>query len=1074
MSSVGQAAGGVIGAVVGFFVGGPSGALYGARLGMMAGGYLDPPKGPTIEGPRLDDLTVQTSTYGAVIPRLHGTISTAGNVFWLENNKIKEKVKKTKSGGKGGGSGTTTKTYSYYATFAVGLCQGPIVGIRRLWVGSKLIYDAGSSSIGAIIASNAAAKNFTVHLGTDDQLPDDRMQATLGVDNTPAYRGLAYIVFKDFPLADYGNSLLGAQVKAEVIASGAASRYITTKYTLPVLADWNQIIWNGEQFVIFGSTPVAIMTSKDLVAWTQRPAPKSGNYGIGNIAYGNGRYVSCISTSGSEQALTSDDGVTWVARDHIDYVALRNVVFFKGAFFASSGYDYEVYRSIDGVVWQTITVPLDVELGMTIYANDEILLSFKNFNSTTYAYSSDGFLWYERSLPANNTWLYPFWFGSFFLVFGTAAGGGAIKSADGINWILLETPFSGTQARSAVWDGEYIYVHDQNKTYLSSDGENWFWYISNDATANYEMTICVDGVLCSVGFDGAIAVIQKNGIVSNAPTLGEVVQSEFLLSNVLSPSDIETSALTQSVRGYKISSVAALRSNIGALQGASPFDVIQHGYKIQCKPRGGASVATIPANDLDARGSGSSPGVSITAVREMDSVLPRRVALSYLDAEREYDTGTQYAERLNTDAVNVQSSEMALVMTAGEAAKVAEVLLYLYWMERYSVSFSLPSSYNHLEPGDVITVQASEGTYNLRLTEITYTQDGRLDCNAKYNAAATYVSTAQGVAGPVTNQTLAPIGASILVLMDIPLMLDSTDQAGYVVALSGSNDDWPGGVIVRSDDGGQTWTEIQGVASPGSVIGVASTTIGSGRTDIFDTASALGVLLTQGELSSVSELSVLNGSNWFAYGAHGRWEIIGAKNCTLQSDGSYLLTDLLRGLKGTEWACGLHEVGDSVVLLDTSLVDFVGASLDSIGKSRIYRGVTAGQEIEAVSDREFTYSGVNIECLSPVYLNGSRHPSTNDWSLTWVRRTRVGGEWRDYVDATLGEASESYEVEIYSSNTYATLKRTLTGLSTPAAAYTSAQQVTDFGSNQATLYVKVYQLSVNVGRGYPLTTSITR
>ena len=38
----------------------------------------------------------------------------------------------------------------------------------------------------------------------------------------------------------------------------------------------------------------------------------------------------------------------------------------------------------------------------------------------------------------------------------------------------------------------------------------------------------------------------------------------------------------------------------------------------------------------------------------------------------------------------------------------------------------------------------------------------------------------------------------------------------------------------------------------------------------------------------------------------------------------------------------------------------------------------------------------------------------------------------------------------------------------------SAQQVADFGSNQATLYVKVYQLSANVGRGNPLTTSITR
>src|SRR5262249_12821489 len=28
-----------------------------------------------------------------------------------------------------------------------------------------------------------------------------------GADNTPAYRGLAYVVFEDFPLADYGNRI---------------------------------------------------------------------------------------------------------------------------------------------------------------------------------------------------------------------------------------------------------------------------------------------------------------------------------------------------------------------------------------------------------------------------------------------------------------------------------------------------------------------------------------------------------------------------------------------------------------------------------------------------------------------------------------------------------------------------------------------------------------------------------------------------------------------------------------------------------------------------------------------------
>ena len=87
-------------------------------------------------------MSVQTSTYGAVIPRVYGTITVSGNVIWLENNAIKETVTKKKSGGKGGGSKTTTRTYTYSATFAVGLCKGPTVGVRRIWIGPELIYDA--------------------------------------------------------------------------------------------------------------------------------------------------------------------------------------------------------------------------------------------------------------------------------------------------------------------------------------------------------------------------------------------------------------------------------------------------------------------------------------------------------------------------------------------------------------------------------------------------------------------------------------------------------------------------------------------------------------------------------------------------------------------------------------------------------------------------------------------------------------------------------------------------------------------------------------------------------------------
>ncbi|MBK7179623.1 MAG: hypothetical protein IPH82_21000 [Chloroflexi bacterium] len=95
--SVGQAAGGVIGAIAGSFIGYP---FLGAQLGMMVGGAISPQKGKSTAGPRLNDLSVQTSTYGAVIPRVYGTVAINGNIFWLENNKLLETVRKKKSGGK--------------------------------------------------------------------------------------------------------------------------------------------------------------------------------------------------------------------------------------------------------------------------------------------------------------------------------------------------------------------------------------------------------------------------------------------------------------------------------------------------------------------------------------------------------------------------------------------------------------------------------------------------------------------------------------------------------------------------------------------------------------------------------------------------------------------------------------------------------------------------------------------------------------------------------------------------------------------------------------------------------------
>ncbi|MBK8401193.1 MAG: hypothetical protein IPL29_09130 [Propionivibrio sp.] len=490
--------------------------------------------------------------------------------------------------------------------------------------------------------------------------------------------------------------------------------------------------------------------------------------------------------------------------------------------------------------------------------------------------------------------------------------------------------------------------------------------------------------------------------------MSSVVSAECLKSALLTSGDIDVSLLTSLVKGYRATSVSSIRSAIEPLQAAWPFDVVQSGYKIKFKPRGSASVATIAASELDARGIGEAPGVSVTNSREMDSVLPRRVVLSYLDVEREYDSGQQYAERLNTEAVNVSEISLALVMSSAEAAKTAETLLYLYWLERYDLTFALPPSRGALEPGDVIVVNANEATYRLRLTSITYTSDGRVECAAKYDSTAVYTAAAVGAAGASTGVALKLSGDSRVALLDIPTLADDLNTAGFPMAMTGYLAGWPGGVLFRSDDNGQTWVDVQGISSPGATMGVASNALGVVGTDLIDKASTLAVSFYGPAPSSVSELSMFNGANHFAYGAHGRWEIIAAQTCTLQGDGSYVLTNLLRGRAGTEWAMSTHVSGDAVIALDTSL-SFLTSNTNSIGLARSYQAVTEGRAISSSASDQvaFTYSAVNLKPLSPVYLNGNRHPTTNDWTLTWIRRTRIGGAWRDLVDASLGEASTS-------------------------------------------------------------------
>ena len=130
------------GAAVGTFLGGPIGGIIGRAVGAVAGNIVDQnlfgPGTKRTQGPRLNDLRVMASEEGAPIPRLWGRMRISGQVIWATNFEEVSKTTTQKASSKGGPKSKTTE-YSYFANFAVGLCEGVVDRIGRVWADGKEI-----------------------------------------------------------------------------------------------------------------------------------------------------------------------------------------------------------------------------------------------------------------------------------------------------------------------------------------------------------------------------------------------------------------------------------------------------------------------------------------------------------------------------------------------------------------------------------------------------------------------------------------------------------------------------------------------------------------------------------------------------------------------------------------------------------------------------------------------------------------------------------------------------------------------------------------------------------------------
>jgi hypothetical protein len=157
------------GAALGTFMGGPVGGMIGRAAGGIAGSIIDQRlfgSSTHHEGPRLNTINVMSSDEGAPLPVIYGRMRVSGQIIWATNFEEVATTTTQKTSAKGGPKNTST-SYSYFASFAIGLCEGEIEAIGRVWADGKEI--------------DVETFNPRIYVGSESQNADALISAVEGL-----------------------------------------------------------------------------------------------------------------------------------------------------------------------------------------------------------------------------------------------------------------------------------------------------------------------------------------------------------------------------------------------------------------------------------------------------------------------------------------------------------------------------------------------------------------------------------------------------------------------------------------------------------------------------------------------------------------------------------------------------------------------------------------------------------------------------------------------------------------------------------------------------------------------------
>lgn len=1165
-----QLAGGVVGAIIGSFVGMPQ---LGFMVGSMVGGFIDnASRVVKEEGPRISDLNVSSSAYGNPKPILYGTMRVPAQIIWTSG--IKEtKIVKKKRAGKGGGPTVKTTTYQYSANLACGLCEGPIDGIVRIWMDSKLVYDRDGTGV---LSDNRFV--LRVYNGTENQFPDGMITSYLLPGASPAYRGLAYIVLEGLELEPFGNRIPSITVETSVsvqvvnylerfnpqtaisgtlwhsdydvirrqyiyltnLNGGTFYAYdedgnllrqvqLNTKYNPGFGVVHNTfLVVDGEDYYFLISETVGFNyhfrvarynpDTSTIIAISPTPVFILGPGGILNfggfqttfnelgekIIYISFEKYSVDITSTklvNSESLTEVSGIfptpLWggvvgaysfvPGMFDVEQARYRGYgISYNGSFgFGTNGdlyiCEYDIAPIITSRPYNTITESMIVNalnatdggsrtnvntflLGTVYDALDDTLILYTSGNAQPvyifkYHFATNSFIW-AREVNYNT---------------------------------FPHTRFNRQISRSDISQGNFGVPDTQGFVVNTRTGEVEF-YSSGVSPTNYKHIgfIWDSTSYAGVGFysnpiSGSTTHIPNkvffNRATTGTVTLKSIVDDLCRRGGLNIATQVDTTSLASiPVKGYIINRPTSAQAALEQLSSAFFVKSVESDGKIKFYLRGsGSSVETIPQQWLGPINENDSYWKE-TRQQELD--LPKKITVTYINPEDDYQQGAQHEQRITNPfpsswGKSEISIEMPMVLYPTEAKTMANNILYSTWAERVNYETILPWRYSYLDPTDIVTVSMDSGdTYQVRITATTLGNNNHVETSLVSQDTSVFVPPT-GINGSTSlgfvPQTLLNPTVSRISFFDIPFLEEiDYDPSGYVVYYGAApySRGWTGGQLTMSTDNGVFYSYVDDIFQP-TINGAAVDALGTVfSSHYFDVTNSVTVFLTDGEfeLDSLSDERFLAGENVALIGK----ELIYFKNATLNLDGSYTLSYLLRGRRGTEWAIGTHTPGEKVHIFEDNNFIRKTMSPSIIGQTNLHRLTTFGRYESEMPIVPFEFTGMSERAFSPESIR--KAISGADLNISWNRRNRYNGTMRDGSDIPQIEGAQNYSVYILSSpydpvteNTQppTSYVRLYSGLTSQTVNYNSTDRTADgFNMNADILHLVIFQYN-SFGAGIP-------